>query len=234
VKQTTSIPEPTLPPSTAAKQSANLVLNTTRAFIDYRIDQVGPSGVGKVEVWVTADKGQNWKCMGEDHDKRSPAEVVFPGDGVYGVKLVVINGNGFGSKAPTPGEEPATWVEVDTTAPKLELRETDASSTPGHITIRWAAIDKNLGSEPIELYYATRREGPWQPIAKNVKNEGMYRWAFPRDATTQFFVRVEATDLAGNVTRAETPTPIVLDVTEPRVSVIHISGAAAAPRTGGQ
>jgi hypothetical protein len=203
-----------------------MLLNTTRASINYRIDHVGPSGVGKVEVWVTADKGQNWKCLGEDLDKQSPAEVTLPGDGVYGVKLVVTNGNGFGGKAPVAGEAPTSWVEVDTAAPKLELGAMDATSAPGNITVRWSASDKNLGNEPVELYYATRREGPWLPIARGVKNEGTYRWAFPRDATPQFFVRVDVTDTAGNVARAETPTPIVLDVTEPNATVVNISGGA--------
>src|SRR2546430_10284818 len=29
--------------------------------IDYRIDQAGPSGVGKVEIWMTADEGRDRK-----------------------------------------------------------------------------------------------------------------------------------------------------------------------------
>jgi hypothetical protein len=216
-------PEPVQPVS-ATRPAGSMLLNTTRASVNYRIDHVGPSGVGKVEVWVTSDKGQNWKCMGEDLDKQSPAEVVLPGDGVYGVKLVVTNGNGFGGKAPIPGEAPTSYVEVDTTAPKLELGAMDATSHPGHITVRWTASDKNLGAEPVELYYATRREGPWLPIARGVKNDGNYRWAFPRDATTQFFVRIDVTDSAGNVARAETPAPIVLDVSEPNATVVNISG----------
>jgi hypothetical protein len=219
-------PEP-VSPASPARPAGGLLLNTTRAFIDYRIEHVGPSGVGKVEVWVTADKGQTWKCIGEDADKCSPAEVTLPGDGVYGVKLVVTNGNGFGGKAPVPGEAPASWVEVDTTSPKLELREMDTTSAPGHITVRWSASDKNLGGEPVELYYATRREGPWLPIARGVKNDGTYRWAFPRDATTQFYVRVDVTDAAGNVARVETPTPVTLDVTEPNATVVNISGSSS-------
>jgi hypothetical protein len=219
-------PEP-VPSASPARPAGGLLLNTARAFIDYRIEHVGPSGVGKVEVWVTADKGQTWKCLGEDLDKCSPAEVTLPGDGVYGVKLVVTNGNGFGGKAPVPGEAPASWVEVDTTSPKLELREMDATSAPGHITVRWSASDKNLGGEPVDLYYATCREGPWLPIARGVKNDGTYRWAFPHDSTTQFFVRVDVTDTAGNVARVETPTPIVLDMTEPNATVVNISSGAA-------
>jgi hypothetical protein len=220
----TAVNPDAVPAPHAVKHAGGMLLNTTRASINYRLEHVGPSGVGKVEVWVTSDKGQTWKCMGEDGDKKSPAEVTLPGDGVYGVKLVVTNGNGFGGKAPVAGEAPTSVVEVDTTAPKLELGAMDATSHPGHITVRWTATDKNLDGEPVELYYATRREGPWLPIARSVKNDGTYRWAFPRDATTQFYIRVDVTDAAGNVARAETPTPVVLDVSEPNATVVNISG----------
>ena len=30
------------------------------------------------------------------------------------------------------------------------------------IDLRWMVSDKNLGTEPVSIYYATRKEGPWQ------------------------------------------------------------------------
>src|SRR5450631_2506915 len=33
------------------------LINCTHAELAYQLDQVGPSGVGKVEVWMTADQG---------------------------------------------------------------------------------------------------------------------------------------------------------------------------------
>src|SRR5205814_9381534 len=96
---------------------ARQIINTTRASLDYRIDQVGPSGVGKVEVWVTMDQGHSWQRLCEDTDRRSPAEFELPGDGLYGLRVVVSNGNGFGGRAPMGGDQPHCWIEVDTQAP---------------------------------------------------------------------------------------------------------------------
>jgi hypothetical protein len=199
-------------------------INTSRASLDYRIDQVGPSGVGKVEVWLTSDQGGTWKRLCEDADRRSPAEFELPGDGLYGVRVAVTNGNGFGGRTPTPGEQPQIWIEVDTTPPSVQLKEVEPSTNGGSIDLRWLASDKNLGSEPINLYYATRHEGPWQPLARGLKNDGLYRWTFPRDMGSQFFVRLEAIDLAGNIARCETPNAIVLDMTEPKASVVGVTG----------
>ncbi len=209
------------------------ILNGKHATLEYRIDPIGPSGVGKVEVYVTADKGATWQRLAEDADRRSPAEIDLPGEGLYGVRLVVTNGNGFGGTPPAPGEAPSTWIEVDATAPTAQLRNIDPNTSGGALEIRWMASDKNLGDQPISLFYATRREGPWLPLARNVRNEGSHRWEFPRDAGGQFFVRLEAADQAGNVTRCETPTPVVLDLTEPKAQVVGVTGmTAGTPPTG--
>jgi hypothetical protein len=205
------------------------IINTLRASLDYRIDQVGPSGLGKVEVWMTVDQGHSWQRLCEDPDRRSPAEFDLPGDGLYGLRLVVTNGNGFGGRPPLPGDQPHCWIEVDTVAPVVQLRDIDPVSNGSTIDIRWMASDKNLGPEPVNLYYATRKEGPWLPMASKLKNDGVYRWTFPRDVGPQFYVRAEVTDLAGNLSRSDTPTPIVLDMTEPRASVVGVTGIRGVP-----
>ncbi len=219
---------PTLPmeaAGAAGKGPANRrIINTTRAAIDYRIDQVGPSGVGKVEVYLTHDDGNTWRRVAEDIDRTTPAEVDLPGEGLFGVRLAITNGNGFGGTPPAHGEAPQVWVEVDTTPPFVQLRPGEMLPHGGALDIRWSASDPNLGAEPVSLFFRTRSDGPWQPIAHGVKNDGTYRWTFPRDAGSQFFLKVEVVDLAGNVAHVESPTPIVLDMTEPHASVISISG----------
>jgi hypothetical protein len=211
--------------SSAAPLSRQL-LNTVRASIDYRLDQVGPSGVSKVEIWVTTDDGKSWQRLAENTTRRSPAVVDLPGEGLYGIRLVVTNGNGFGGRPPLRGEAPTCWIEVDTTPPHARLHDIDPVTRDGTLEIRWTATDKNLGPEPVSIYYATRREGPWQAIARGVRNDGVYRWAFPRDVGAQFFVRLEVMDQAGNVTRCDSNAPIVLDLSEPRALVVGVSGAA--------
>lgn len=200
------------------------ILSSTRAAIEYRLDQVGFSGVGKVDVWITADNGATWQRLCSDQDRQSPAEIELPGEGVFGLRLAVTNGNGFGGTPPAPGDAPTHTVEVDTTPPVVQLRGVEPTATPGVLEIRWSANDKNLGTEPVALYCATRREGPWQLIASKLRNEGVYRWQFPRELGGQFFVRVEVTDQAGNVARAEPATPVLIDMTEPQAQVLGIVG----------
>ena len=216
-------------PSNSPKQ----IINTTHATIDYRIDQVGPSGVGRVEVYLTSDGGLNWQRLQEDPDRRSPAEIDLPGEGLFGIRLVITNGNGFGGTPPVRGEAPTCWIEVDTTVPFVQMRPIEAAQN-GVMELRWSASDKNLTAEPVSLYYRTRPDGPWQAIARNLKNDGAYRWKFPRDQGSQFFVKIEVADLAGNISHVQTPNPIVLDITEPRATVLGITGMSrhVTPPTG--
>ena len=219
------LPLPRSKPAATNKQ----IINTTRASLDYRIDQVGPSGVGKVDVYMTADQGQTWQRLGEDADRRSPVEFDLPGEGSFGICLAITNGNGFGGTPPQRGDAPVCTIEVDTSAPFVQLRPIEPVVVGGSLDIRWQTTDKNLGPEPVSLYYRGRSDGPWQVIARGLKNDGVHRWAFPRDAGAQFFVKIEVTDQAGNSARVETPNPVVLDMTEPRATVLGVTGMNSRP-----
>ncbi len=203
------------------------LINTTQASIDYRVDQVGPSGVGRVEIFLSPDQGQSWQRHREHAARRSPAEIDLPGEGLFGVRIAITNGNGFGGSAPVRGDQPHCWIEVDTTSPFLQLRPVEVLPQNGAIEIRWTATDKNLGAEPVNLFFRVRPDAPWQVVARNVKNDGVHRWNFPRDVGSHFYFKVEVADLAGNVARAETPNPVVLDMTEPRASVVGVTGIGA-------
>ena len=221
------VPARTIPEVNTAKHGGvpHQLINTTQATVDYKIDQVGPSGVGRVEIYMTPDKGQTWHRLSEDIAKHSPASINLPGDGVYGIRIAVANGNGFGGRSPVRGDAPHCTIEVDTTKPFVRLRSTDVLASTGHVELRWNATDKNLGNQPVSLFFSSRQDGPWQVIARGVKNDGVHRWAFPRDAGGQFFFKVEVADLAGNVSYDVSGQPVLIDTAEPRATVIGVTGS---------
>ncbi|MBM4068051.1 MAG: hypothetical protein FJ271_03780 [Planctomycetes bacterium] len=168
--------------------STTILINSTQVSVDYNINRKGPSGVSKVEIYGTTDGGQSWKRFGEDADRVSPALVTLPGEGIFGLRLTGINGNGFG-KPPAVGAQPTTSIEVDTTRPKIQ----SWSATPikdGKLEIQWLVLDKNLGNAPVNLYYAHDRGGPWKPLCKKLKGEAVFRGPVPSDATDQLMIRL--------------------------------------------
>jgi hypothetical protein len=210
------------------------LVNGTHISLDYQIEQQGPSGISKVEVWITRDGGSSWQHLSDDPDHKSPVELDLPGEGLYGISLVMANGNGLGGVPPVKGDAPDSWVEVDLTRPEAHLVSVRPGSgdDAGSLVVSWTASDKNLGSTPIDLYYATQQNGPWQPIARGVKNDGSYRWSVPREAGSEFLIRLDVADQAGNITRCETPQPVVVDLVRPKARVLNVT--VSAPHSAAQ
>ncbi len=228
------IPDPRLNPQVApqvipqrregAPQQRQLV-NHPHVYLEYQIDQAGASGVGKVEIWITRDQGRSWQRLCEDADRKSPAEINLPGEGLFGVSLVVGNGRGFGATPPSPGDNPDWWIEVDATKPSAEITSVRSGGDNGaSVQIAWTARDKNMGADPVDLFYATNRQGPWMPIARGLKNDGQYRWNPPTEVGQQVHVRLVVRDQAGNLSVAETAQPVVLDdQSRPRGQILGVS-----------
>jgi len=201
------------------------IVNSSEVSLAYSIEDVGPSGIASVELWMTRD-GKSWSKLGEDEDRISPIVARLPGEGVYGLTLVVRNGVGNGQPPPRAGDPPQLWLEVDLTPPRVQILgcEPARGGENGLLTVTWSASDKNLASRPISLYYATRPEGPWTTIVSGLDNTGKYVWRIPNGTPYQFYVRVEAVDRAGNVGTAETPKPVIVDLSVPRGRLLGIEG----------
>jgi hypothetical protein len=227
-------------PTAAAKNAQPEVpmkrhfVNNTHLFLEYQIEKAGVTGVGRVEIWYTRDAGQTWQKLGEDANRKGLAEVELPGEGVYGVSMAVANGRGFGAVPPSSGDQPDWWIEVDTTRPQAELVNVrfNPSGDDASLHITWTAKDKNLHPEPIDLFYAVNRQGPWLPIAKGLKNDGRYRWIPGPDIGSHAYVRLTVRDQAGNTASSESVQSVALDdLSRPRGRLV---GITTAPRTAPQ
>ncbi len=207
-----------------------LMVNQPRVSMDFTVEDVGHSGIGKVTIWVTRDQGRTWDVLCDVADKKSPAVFDLPGEGVYGLRVAATNGRGFGSDPPKPGDAPECTVELNMTKPRVALGTVKLGPTNDSpcVDITWQAEGKNLGSGPIDLYYSSSPQGPWSPIAKGVANSGKYRWYLPQEISRQAYVRMAATDLAGNSTRSDISEPVTLDDgTRP---VVRIGGIVPVPQ----
>jgi hypothetical protein len=216
---------------TAAVPCNRQLVNKRRVFLDYQIDQTGPSGVGRVEIYLTRDRGQSWEPYGEDKDHTSPAEVILPGEGLFGVTLVVTNGRGFGGTPPAAGDTPDWWIEVDMTKPDARIVSIGPSKSgePGGMLITWNARDKNLKPDPIDLYWSDSPHGQRHVIAKGLKNDRQYHWAVPPEVGAHAFICLSVTDQAGNVTECVTPEPVAIDdLSRPHIHVVGISTSGPA------
>ena len=195
--------------------------------IDYRIDDIGPSGVSTIELFVSQDNGDKWYRYGRDEDQRSPFEVEVPSDGVYGFAMRVVSGAGLTDPAPQPGERPEISIVVDSSPPIVNLLplQQGTGADTNRILITWKATDQKMADRPIALSYAANPDGPWQQISDWLPNTGQYIWNVGKGIPPRLYVRVVARDAAGNLARVDTPQPVLVDLAKPTARIVDVESS---------
>ena len=207
-----------------------LITNNKIIKLDYEV-KTGPSGVGKVDLYMTRDDGRTWQWFAEDADRKSPIEAELPGEGVYGFSLVVQNGAGVGKRQPISGDPPEMRVELDTTPPTAQLYAPQPNPQQRDaIILSWSASDRNLTATPITLEWAAERDGNWNLIRNNLPNSGSMSWKLPDSGLPpRVYLRLTAIDAAGNTGVAVTQESVCLDLKEPEGHLLGLVGGIRRP-----
>jgi hypothetical protein len=195
--------------------------------LEYQVDDVGPSGVSAVELFVTEDGGQHWFTYGIDDDVRSPILIDTRGEGTFGFAVRVRNGLGFADDAPQPGQSPEMVVTVDESPPVIELPQpTMRTDGFGTIQLSWQVRDQNPAGTPVRLEYAAASNGPWTPVFDWQFDQSGYQWGVRPGTPTQLYFRLLARDAAGNVATAQTTQPVVVDLRRPVGRLLRVQSVS--------
>jgi hypothetical protein len=213
--------------------SPSLLVDSPKFKLQYAVDDAGPNGPATLELWITQDGGRTWIRRSDDPDRASPIEVDLGGEGTYGICLVARSASGLGDQPPAPGDPPQTWVEVDTTAPAVQLDPVQVGTgvNSGKVAITWRANDLHLAPKSVSLFWRPDLAGAgWQPLAEGQENTGRFIWAVPTTVPTRFHIRVEAVDTVGHRGSAETSEngPVIVDRSRPRSRIIGLDPNARA------
>ena len=228
-------PVPVLMPNQAPSRGMPTlqVVNDPEIVLEYEVSKVGPSGLGKIEVWITRDGGTNWTRFAEDPDASQATSggqykrtLTLPGEGVYGISLLVRSKAGIGKATPRSGDVPEMLIEVDNTPPEAQLYP--LLPDPGRrdtVILMWEAKDRNLTPTPITLEWADKASGPWQSIASNLPNTGRFSWQLPKTLPSHVYFKLTVRDTAGNEAVALTREPQLVDLTEPEGRLLRVMPA---------
>lgn len=221
-------------------------INVSRFMLSFDVESKGPSGISKGQLWVTRDDGKTWRLWKEQERVESQFEVDLDVkdnpqlEGTYGFKVVLISGGGLTKGQPKGGDLPDFRVDVDLTAPEIDLYspipDTKDRDT---LILRWKAHDRNMTSDPITLEWSEKKEGPWTPIAaqdtrdtsysggpppRRLPNIGTHAWKVGANIPARVFLKISARDTAGNVAEAITDTPVLVDLSKPEAKIQGIIG----------
>ncbi|MCC6417610.1 MAG: hypothetical protein IT429_05115 [Gemmataceae bacterium] len=225
-------PGPAPGPGPRKRPDAQIV-NDKEITLEYQLSKVGPSGVKSIQLYLTQDGGKRWVEYANDPDphqatsgKRYQRTLELPGEGVFGLFLVLRNPAGVGRPAPKPGDSPEMTIEVDLSPPTAELYQPVADPTQaGALLLNWAAKDRNLGDQPITLEYAEDRTGPWKVIAADLPNLGKHSWIVPPGTPASVYLKLRVRDRAGNEATAVTDQPQVVDLSVPEGMLLSVRPA---------
>tara|TARA_R110002049_G_scaffold2750_9_gene22382 strand:+ start:53338 stop:55668 length:2331 start_codon:yes stop_codon:yes gene_type:complete len=175
--------------------------DSNRFSLDYELEAVGANGAKAIELWATTDGGKSWDRWGSDPDLASPFDIETKEEGVFGFRIVVVGQNGLTTPRPMSGETPDIVIVVDRKKP--DVRITGASygegDRVGALVIRYACTDLHLMPRPIALSFSDTPDGPWTTIAAGLQNHGDYVWPADPQLPRKLYLRIDATDRAGNV-----------------------------------
>ena len=214
--------------------------------IEFGVDHLGPSGVGKVDIYLTTDDGLHWVHTATETPLRGKNEYGQPSgavsvmvtipkqETVHGIFLVVKNGAGVGGPPPRDGQDrPMMRVEVDTRGPEVWLYAPRPDPVrEGVLILSWKAVDRNLDDYPITLEFREDPNMPWRLVSSTPTlpntgaNEphctGSYAWTVPSISQGRVFLKLTVRDRAGNVSEATTAEAVLIDMSKPSPVDIRI------------
>ncbi len=195
--------------------------DSPRFSLEYELEAVGSVGVEAVELWGSLDGGQSWKRWGADPDKQSPFDIETTGEGVYAYRIVVLSASGLASPRPLPGEPADIAVVVDSTKPEVKISSAKYGDGDqiGSLVIGYSCSDKQLLPRPVALAFSETLDGPWTTIASGLRNDGSHVWPADPQLPRQFYLRIDATDKAGNVGTYVLDSPIDAQGLAPRARI---------------
>jgi hypothetical protein len=219
--------KPAAPMSDSIAPSSRQTINTNRCTLNYALDNLGTQAIQRIEAFATKDNGKTWQRVAVDSGKTSAIDLKLGEDGLYGVVLVVTTLAQPGA-LPTEADQPDWWIEVDTTAPEVRLESATpgANDDAGLLSLTWNVQDKNLAPDSVDLFWSGSPDGPWRSIAKGLRSDSQYRWAVPREVGGKCYLKIEATDRAGNVGRFVSQQSIATELPKPKARVLGINPSA--------
>jgi hypothetical protein len=125
---------------------------------------------------------------------------------------------------PRSGQLPDKVLKLDTTPPKVRVFPVHASlNQPGTVLITWDAVDPHLDLDSVRVEYSLDAR-QWHLITtgKQLETRGRLTWKVPKELPPKVFLRVSASDTAGNTGVAQTSEQTSIDLVAPEGKVTGI------------
>ncbi|HYH63787.1 MAG TPA: hypothetical protein VD866_03720, partial [Urbifossiella sp.] len=161
--------------------------------IEYKGDR---KGIGQVQLYASADKGQTWPLVATVLPDKTQFSYTAPRDGSYWFHIVIVDRAGKKDPANLTVEPPAMKVLVDTVKPQVEFK--GSRRTGEEVVVEWDVRDDHPNDAATKVAFR-RADAPaddWREVTLPPGPRNGVR--FPSGTTGPVQVRVNVADLAGH------------------------------------
>ncbi len=197
----------------AASQVPTAYLKKKKLKIRFSAVDKG-SGVVRAELWMSADKGANWRMVRvmdkvQDRIRTKPGKRPFfiyttQGDGEFWFIIRSADKvNHWSVESPKKNARAMRKVVIDSTPPLLKVTEpTDGKQITGgkNLYVDWQMHDLNPRAMPVRIDYRLSKSGPWKVLGSKLPYKGPIPLPLPFANHPDATIRVTATDRLGNKT----------------------------------
>lgn len=185
-----------------------------RVLIRRELDDGKGSGIERVDLYVTTDKGQSWQKAGSF--KGDEAIIYKAESGEVGLHLVAVDFAGNSSPEPTAKTVHRLVVGDDKPIVELTVDELASTMRAGQgVTIRWRGAGHDLAPKPVVVQYTTDGGINWMNLLKAAEISGSYQWTLPQVTSSHCAIRLALVDRQGRLTIERTPGEFTIDGSRP-------------------
>jgi hypothetical protein len=196
----------------------------------YDGDELRRMGAREIRLFVSRDKGRNWRDVQAVAPEAGKFQFQAPSDGEYWFSVRTLdNRNKLHPEGPV---EAGLQVIVDTTRPTLQLGL--RSPAPGKVSLSWSASDEHLDLAQLRLEHLAPGASDWQMIPVVPSATGQHDWNVPEGGLVA--VRGSIGDQAHNTVRDQMRVSVAASqptVPRPRTPNLRepVAGAIVSPQT---
>jgi RNA polymerase sigma factor (sigma-70 family) len=190
---------------TSEKSAASVNYLSRRTFrVPFVVDDTLRKSNDRLFLYCSDNHGRSYP-IAQATPLESSFQVEVPGDGSY--SFVVQSGRGYSTEpADVASAEPALKVCVDTTAPEVNIAR--ARRAEGNLDFIWRVRDANLDLASVVLQWRAKGKEAWSPLSIPKEARGRHSFALPEEFPSgPVELRLQASDLAGNVGTAQVTLP---------------------------
>jgi len=106
-------PEPPPPIPEAPPPIPAAEVHSAALLLPFEVTRQGHSGIREAQLWMTRDLGKSWELLAKQDGAASSLTAHLPEEGKYGLRLVLIGGDGTTKGPPQPGTPPELLAIYD-------------------------------------------------------------------------------------------------------------------------